>query len=113
MREAIAAEFARNGHQGAGEATDVIVSGNVSAFWLDVRVGLSAVELVGTVDVHLIIAKAGTNELIYSQGYQGIHNEKGSRFSKADMERVLNTALERLVAEISSDSRLIGILDPI
>lgn len=110
VREALAAEFARNGHQAGREATDIVVSGDVSTFWFDVEVGFWTVEFIGAVAVDLTVANAKTNEVILTRKYQGSYNEKSAGGLEGTWERVMNTALERLVREVSTDANLIRAL---
>jgi hypothetical protein len=113
VREALMADLVRNGHQvvAVRKESDVVISGAISKFWLDLQVRFWSTEFIGTVAVNLTVVNTKTDEVIDAHGYQSIYSEKVSaRNVKSQSERVMNVALARLVREISTDSRVIRAL---
>jgi uncharacterized lipoprotein YajG len=110
VREAIAAEFAANGHR-VGEDADLLVSGTVTTFWFELTPHFGSVEFAGTVGVDLVVSDARTGRPLVTRAYQGNYTEKTAMGGlEGTWKRVMNTALERMVRDLASDPRLLAAL---
>jgi len=108
VREALATEFRKNGHDvAAGDRGDVVLSGTITEFWFDVEQGW-ALDLMGEVAVTLEVADGRSGARLLTARYQGDSVEGGS--GNMGAERVMNRALRRLVREVATDPRLIAVL---
>ena len=109
VRDAIAAEFAANGHR-IGESADLLVSGTVTTFWFELTPHFSTLEFGGTVAADLTVADAKTGQALVTRSYQGNYTDKSMVGYEGTWQRVMNTALERMVRDIASDPRLLAAL---
>ncbi|MFZ2446092.1 MAG: YajG family lipoprotein [Syntrophobacteraceae bacterium] len=110
VKEALAAEFSKNGHLVSPTGSSLILSGDVSSFWFDVQVGFWTLQFMGTVGMDLKVVDRDTGNVLYTRSYQGHYNEESLGGLEGTWERVMNTALERMVRDVSTDSRLVEIL---
>lgn len=110
VREAIVSEFQKNGHIINPDNNDFIINGIITSFWFDLQMNFWTVEFMGTVNVDVNVVNGKTGNLLLTRTYQGHYNEKSSGGYKATWERVMNTALERMVQQMSTDSKLIQTL---
>lgn len=109
VKESLAAEFAKNGHVISGAGNSLVFSGQISSFWFDYHVNFRT-ECVGTVGIVLNVVDPGSGAILYSQSYQGHYNESSMGGLEGTWERVMNTALERMVRDVSTDPKLLEIL---
>ena len=109
VRDAIAAEFAANGHR-IGESADLLVSGTVTTFWFELTPHFSTLEFSGTVAADLTVSDAKTGQALVTRSYQGNYTDKSMVGYEGTWQRVMNTALERMVRDIASDPRLLAAL---
>lgn len=56
------------------------------------------------------VVDAKTGDTIYSRAYQGNYNERSMGGLEGTWERVLTTALERMVHQVATDPRLVQAL---
>jgi hypothetical protein len=110
VRDALIAEFTRNGHHRDGSPEFKLV-GEVTNFWFDTNIGAFTIEFVGAVGMALNVMDTRTGATVLSRSYQGNYNERsmGGGFGNT-WERVLNTALERMIQQIVTDPRLVEAL---
>jgi curli biogenesis system outer membrane secretion channel CsgG len=109
VRDALVAEFAKNGHRLDG-SPQFKVAGEVTTFWFNTNIGAFTVEFVGTVGVALNVVDTRTGATVLSRPYQGNYNERSMGGLDETWERVLNTALERMVQQVVTDPRLVEAL---
>ncbi len=107
VREAIATEFSTNGHRVVASASDVLISGEITSFWFNSQVNFWTVEFMGTVGVNATVVDTRTGGTVFSANYEGHYNEKSTGGLEKTWERVMNTALERMVQSMSSDRKLV------
>lgn len=110
IRDALIAEFQKNGHLISNTNKDIAITGEVTAFWFDKQINFATIEFIGTVGVDLKVVNSKTGAVVLAQPYQGYYNEKSLGGIKGTWERVMNTALERMVNQVSTDPELIKVL---
>lgn len=110
VKEALSAEFSKNGHLVADKDNSLTISGEITSFWFDTQVNFWTIEFMGTVGVELSVNAKDTGVVLYKQDYQGHYNEKCMGGLDGTWERVMNAALERMVRDVSTDSKLIAVL---
>jgi len=110
VREAFAAEFAKNGHLIGSSSKEIMVSGRITAFWFDVQLGFWTVQFMGTVSVDLTVTNNQIGLALLTRTYQGHYNETSTGGLEGTWERIMNTALERMIQETSTDPKLIEAL---
>ena len=109
VRDAIATEFSANGHR-IGHDADLVVSGSVTTFWFELTPHFSTLEFSGTVAADLTVSDAKTGQALVTRSYQGNYTDKSMVGYEGTWQRVMNTALERMVRDIASDPRLLAAL---
>jgi uncharacterized lipoprotein YajG len=106
VRDAIAAELAKSGHGAAGAARpEEVVSGEVTDFWFDLAIGFVSIEYTGTVGAIVNVTDAAGTSLL-SRRYQGVQIESRLAGYEGAWTEVMNTALAKLVREMSTDFQL-------
>lgn len=108
VREAFMTTLAKNGHLVGQADNDIVLEGKINTFWFDYQVNFWTVEFMGTVSVDLEIRKADSAEVIYTRRYDGHYNEESMGGLEGTWERVMNTALEKMIKQASTDSKLIA-----
>jgi hypothetical protein len=58
VREAVTAEFSKNGHATAAKTPELVLAGEVNTFWFDTQINFWSVEFMGTVSVDLNLTDA-------------------------------------------------------
>jgi uncharacterized lipoprotein YajG len=110
VREALATEFRKNGHDVTSAERDLVVSGEITTFWFEFQINFWTVEFFGTSAVTLNLVDGRTGATLLTRNYQGHYTEKSGGGLDATWERVMNEALQRMVREVSSDLQLIRVL---
>jgi hypothetical protein len=110
VREAITAEFSKNGHVTTGKTSEFVFAGDITTFWFDLQINFWSVEFMGTVAVDLNVNDGRTGVSLLARKYQGHFNEKSMGGLDATWERVMNTALALMIEEMSTDTQLLEIL---
>ena len=113
IRDALLAEFEKNGHLLNSSNKDIAITGEITTFWFDMQIGFATMEFMGTVGVNLKVVNSKTNEVLLTQPYQGYYNEKSMGGYVGTWERVMNMALERMVNQVSADPKFIKALQTI
>jgi len=105
-REAISAIFAKNGHIINNGEKDIVISGSVETYWFESQLRMSSWELMGTVDVNMVV-KDGNSKVLYSKRYLG-HNDKvlGLFWPKTIIE-IMDAAMANMTDQIPFDTGLI------
>ncbi|SPF31388.1 hypothetical protein SBDP1_100004 [Syntrophobacter sp. SbD1] len=86
------------------------ISGEITSFWFELQVNLMTLDFMGTVGVNLNLVDPVSGAVLYSQSYQGYYNETSLGGLEGTWERVMNTSLERMVRDVSTDPKLLAIL---
>lgn len=110
VKEALTTEFIKNGHIVSATGNSLAISGEITSFWVEFQINFATVEFMGTVGINLNLVDAGSGAVLYSQSYQGYYDESALGGLEGTWERVMNTALERMVRDVSTDPKLIEIL---
>ena len=105
VRDAIAAELAKNGHRAATAAPALALSGDVTEFWFDLSVGAFTIEYTGRVGATVNIRDPSGGSVL-TKRYQGVQVEKRMGGYEGAWTEVMNTALSKMVREISTDPEL-------
>ncbi|MBI4527015.1 MAG: hypothetical protein HY695_24735 [Deltaproteobacteria bacterium] len=107
VREALAIELTKNGHSVGGLGDDLILSGEVTDFWCDIRPGVYAWEFVASTELDLTLADRKAGSTLYRRTYRGYHRDTVVHAALASAwERVMNKALEEMMREIGTDVSL-------
>lgn len=110
VKEALSSEFLKNGHLVACKNNSLTISGEITSFWFDTQINFWTIEFMGTVGIELSVKAKETGGVLYKHAYQGHYNEKSMGGLDGTWERVMNTALERMVRDVSTDNKLIAVL---
>lgn len=110
VRDAVTAEFSKNGHLSTGKAAEFVLAGDITTFWFDIQINFWSVEFMGTVAVDLNVTDARTGTSLLARKYQGHFNEKSLGGLDSTWERVMNTALAAMIEEMSTDLKLLEVL---
>jgi uncharacterized lipoprotein YajG len=110
VRDAIVAEFAASGHR-VGPDADILVSGTITAFWFELSTGGGSFELTADVGADVTLSDGPAGRLLLTRAYRGHYAEKTTAGAlESTWQRVMNTALQRMVREIASDPGLLAAL---
>jgi len=112
-REAISGEFAKNGFAVDAPAADAALTGSIDSFWLDIQMNFATIEFMGTVGVDVTLTDTRTGVVRYTGKYEGHCNEKSLGGLEGTWERVMNTALENMIRDMSADRKLVESLTSI
>jgi len=107
IREAFVAELSKNGHGIATDKKDIALSGEITTFWFDYQMNFWTIEFMGTVAVNLTLTDGKTGSALFSRQYQGHYNEKSMGGWTGTWQQVMNTAVERMMEEVSTDPKLL------
>lgn len=110
VKDALATEFRKNGHDVTTANRDLVLSGDITTFWFEFQVNFWSVEFFGTSAVTLNVVDGKSGTTLLTRNYQGHYTEKSGGGLDATWERVMNEALQRMVREISTDVQLIRVL---
>ncbi len=113
VREAISGEFAKNGVAVDGSAFNGALTGSIDSFWFDIQMNFWTVEFMGTVGVDVTLKDTRTGEVRHTGRYEGHYNEKSLGGLDATWERVMNTALENMIRDMSTDRKFVESLKSI
>lgn len=102
--DVIAAAVVANGHN-LGEG-GVSVSGAIDAFWLEIDINSSKVELTCNINVDLGFADALTGNGIYSSSYSAIYSDTRQMTTEKNFTEIIDGALQALADEIVFDAEL-------
>jgi uncharacterized lipoprotein len=106
VRDAIAAELAKNGHRAAAATPPALsISGEVTEFWFDLSIGAFTIEYTGRVGATVNIQDPSGGPAL-TKRYQGVQVEKRMGGYEGAWTEVMNTALSKMVREISTDPEL-------
>jgi uncharacterized lipoprotein YajG len=106
VREALAAELAKNGHVVGGPDSDFVLSADVTEFWLDISVGMFTMDFVGATGVELRVSPRAAAGAPVTRQYRGYHKETAMGGLEGTWEHVMNTALQHMMREMATDVRL-------
>ena len=107
IREAIAGEFAKNGLAVDAPSSDGVLTGSIDSFWFDIQMNFWTIEFMGTVGVDVTLTDARTGVVRHTGRYEGHYNEKSLGGLEGTWERVMNTALENMIRDMSADRKLV------
>ncbi len=110
VKEALMTEFIKNGHIVTATGNSLVISGEITSFWFEIQVNFATLEFMGTVGVNLNVVDPDSGAVLYSQSYQGYYDESALGGLEGTWEHVMNTALERMVRDVSTDPKLLEIL---
>ena len=110
IRAALAAELAKNDHRPGAANPEFVLSGDVTEFWFDMRVGFFTIDFVGTTSVALDVRDPRTGTVVLSRSYRGYHKETAAGGLEGTWEQVMNSALGAMMREIGTDMRLVQAL---
>ena len=106
VREALAAELTKNGHVVGGPDSELVLSADITEFWLDISVGMFTLDFVGATGLELrVTPRAGEGAPVARQ-YRGYHKETAMGGLEGTWEHVMNTALQHMMRELATDVRL-------
>ena len=107
VRDALAAELVKNGHAVGGADSELVLSADVTEFWLDISVGMWTVDFVGATGVSLRLRPRAADAAVeVARQYRGYHKESAMGGLEGTWEHVMNTALQHMMREMATDVRL-------
>ncbi len=110
--EAIKSEMVRNGHKIVDSDEDIVMKGEIKTFWLRTEPNENNVDLIGEIAILVEVVNPDTGSSTFLGPYNSENREK--RFLSPDsssvMDRVLSTALSKLIKVMSSDAKLASAL---
>lgn len=109
VREALIAEFKKNGHEITTGERDFVLSGDVTTFWFEWQYTFLADQFSGASAITLNVVDGRTGTTLLTRSYQG-HTEKSMLGRDPTWERAMNEALQRMVRDVSTDLQLIRVL---
>ena len=112
IRESIITLLTNNGYLiNNDDAKDIILSGTITHFWLDQSTKFTSIELFGSIRIDVDFIDASNNNILLKRSYQGDYSEKSNwGFYSKGFERIMDTALERMINKIGTDDELIQML---
>lgn len=110
VKEALIAEFKKNGHDVTTAERDLVLAGDITTFWFELQVNFATIEFFGTSAITLNVVGGRTGTTLLTRNYQGHYTEKSLGGLDATWERVMNEALQRMVREVATDLQLIRVL---
>lgn len=110
VKEALIAEFKKNGHDVTTAERDLVLAGDITTFWFELQVNFATIEFFGTSAITLNVVDGRTGTTLLTRNYQGHYTEKSLGGLDATWERVMNEALQRMVREVATDLQLIRVL---
>ncbi len=110
VREAIVITLQKNGHVITNKKENIKISGVVETFWFEYQMNVFTMEFIGTIAVNLTLEDSQTNNSLFSKRYFGHHNAELYSGYHKEMAQVMNSALEDLTTQITTDTQLIEAL---
>ncbi len=110
VREALAAELTKNGHQIVSAPYDVHMSVEIAEFWFEMSIGFFTVDFVGTTSVVLKAQDPKTGIILLDQTYRGYHKETAAGGLEGTWGYVMNRALQQMMRDIAADFALVRAL---
>ena len=110
VRDALVTELGTNGHTVVDAERDVILSGEVDEFWLDIVPGYPEIHYVGRVALALVVVNARTGERVVTRRYVGIRRQQADPDSAEARRAVMDTALARTMRDLATDRELVAAL---
>jgi hypothetical protein len=106
VRDALAVEVARNGHEVVTGPGDVVLGADVEEFWLDAVGRAETRQYVGRVAIAVSVADGRTGDRLLTRRYVGIRRQTGEAKSKLVWREVMETALARTLHDVATDPEL-------
>ena len=110
VRDALVTELGINGHAVVDAEQDVILSGEVDEFWLDIVPGYPETHYVGRVALALVVVNARTGERVVTRRYVGIRRQQAEPDSPEGRRAVMDTALARTMRDLATDREFVAAL---
>jgi uncharacterized lipoprotein YajG len=110
VRDALVTELGTNGHAVVDAEQDVILSGEVDEFWLDIVPGYPETHYVGRVALALVVVNARTGERVVTRRYVGIRRQQAEPDSAEGRRAVMDTALARTMRDLATDREFVAAL---
>ena len=108
--EALALEVRKNGHTVVSDKTDVVLTGAVEEFRLDVVSSYSSTQYVGRVVIAITLADGRSGEQLLSRRYVGISRRQIDKGSDRDWRDMMDVALARSMHDLATDPELAAVL---
>jgi hypothetical protein len=109
VRDAIVTELKRSGHL-LDAPSNLLLTGEVTAFWFDYHLHFATVDFIGRVSVVLNATDKRTGTALLTRTVSAEYTEQSWGGGEGTWERVMNTALARLVRAMSTDDELLRLL---
>lgn len=103
VREALAAELTKNGHTVGGADAELVLSADVTEFWLDIGVGVFTIDFVGATGVEVRLRDKKSDAEVTTRRYRGYQKETAMGGLEGTWEQVMNAALEHMMREVGTD----------
>lgn len=111
MRDAVQAEFVRNGHLAVGDNESITIRGDIRSFSVGTSVTMLYWDVIGNVGFTLEAKKAGGASPVTLGPFEGRQVERTFVYPSVEiMERVTGGALDNAIWKMGSDAALIEFL---
>lgn len=111
VREAVVSVFNKNGHETNSNENNIVISGSVETYWFESQLRMSSVELMGIVDVNMVIKDAHSGKILFCKLYSGHNNIKKGIYGPKEIINVMDSAMENLTDQISNDQQLVDAIN--
>jgi anti-sigma factor RsiW len=108
VRDALAVEIARNGHELVTERGEVVLAADVEEFWLDAVTGYATTQYVGRVVIALGVLDGRSGERLAARRYVGIRRRVVDKPGDDAAREVMDAALARAIHDLATDRALVA-----
>jgi uncharacterized lipoprotein YajG len=111
IREAVKSELTRNGHSVVENNEDIVMKGEIKAFWIKTAVTSEEWDVSGKIEISIEVVNSVTAHSTFVGPYTATDREK--RFIEPGdtvLKRILETSLSQLMQKMSSDTNLANAL---
>ena len=106
VREAMVSVFTKNGHIVNSGEKDIVISGSVETYWFESQLKMSSWELMGTVDINMVVQDNKGN-ILFSKRFLGHKDKIVGLFWPKTIIEIMDAAMENLTDQIPFDTKLI------
>jgi len=110
VQDALAAELRKNDHVVVTNEADRSLAVDVREFWVSSEQGFWSFRFSGTALIHMTVTDGRTGQALLTRDYQGQAIEHGQMNAKWNWKVAMNAALEAMMRDVATDSRLVEAL---
>ncbi len=99
----------KNGHKIKGSKPDIVLSGVLTEFAMDVRTIPMALEYTATI-AFVMAVEDGRRHLLYNHEYRASYREKSPAMASVNVNQEISKAIDQLMFQVISDRQLYDVL---